>query len=113
SRHHEKRKESVSPVSVRSSRCERVLEIRTCDLLNADDDEAAADGGKCVAAWAGGSGRDRYAVQRPPRCVSRTAVRLCPQFSSRAPPRSIAPYFDCIPFGPAHHLRRVINLTFA
>jgi len=51
--------------------CGRNFSIVAPDA-GADDDEAAADGGKCVAAWAGGWRRDRYAVQRPPRCLSRT-----------------------------------------
>ena len=51
--------------------CGRNFSIVALDA-GADDDEAAADGGKCVAAWAGGWRRDRYAVQRPPRCLSRT-----------------------------------------
>src|SRR5438876_944885 len=51
--------------------CGRNFSIVALDA-GADDDEAAADGGKCVAAWAGGRRRGRYAVQRPPRCLSRT-----------------------------------------
>src|SRR5437762_1474228 len=51
--------------------CGRNFSIVALDA-GADDDEAAADGGKCVAAWAGGWRRGRYAVQRPPRCLSRT-----------------------------------------
>src|SRR2546426_32457 len=44
--------------------CGRNFSIVAPDA-GADDDEAAADGGKCVAAWAGGWRRARWAVQGP------------------------------------------------